>query len=231
MKRISTGILNLDTQLGGGFPAGSVILMIEDPGAGAEIFSYHFIHEGIKNKEKALYVSTNDTADEIKESMILYLRIAENDFESVRFLDFMGARIGSVGLRESLTLSGDPYNRVITECAKDYGRSVINNLGYFAEDYDRKTVLNMLESMAISARRNESAILVLFTRGMFESSFETAVKQVVDGIIELSIREADTEIQRRLKVIKLKRTLVPKSVFRYDITDRGIRMESVTRVL
>ena len=66
---------------------------------------------------------------------------------------------------------------------------------------------------------------------MFEPSFETAVKQAVDGIIELSLREAETEIQRRLKVIKLKRTLVPKSIFRYDITDRGIKMESVTRVL
>ncbi len=231
MKRVSSGILNLDSQLGGGFPAGSVVLMIEDPGAGAEVFSYHFIHEGIKNGEKSLYVSTNDTAEEVKESMMLYLKISENDFDGVKFLDFMGARVGSVGLRESLTLSGDPYNRVITECAKDYRRVVINNLGYFAEDYDRKTVLNMLESMAISARKNESVVFVLFTKGMFEPSFETAVKQAVDGIIELSLREAETEIQRRLKVIKLKRTLVPKSIFRYDITDRGIKMESVTRVL
>ncbi len=231
MNRISTGILNLDTQLGGGFPSGSVILILEDPGAGAEIFSYHFIHEGIKSGDVSLYVSTNDTAEEIKESMILYLKINENDLKNVRFLDFMGARVGSIGLRESLSLSGDPYNRVITECAKGYRRIVINNLGYFAEDYDRKTVLNMLESMAISARKNDSAVLVLFTKGMFEPSFETAVKQAVDGIIELSLREAETEIQRRLKVIKLKRTLVPKNVFRYDITDRGIKMESVTRVL
>ena len=89
----------------------------------------------------------------------------------------------------------------------------------------------MLESMAVSARKNESVILVLFTKGMFESTFETAVKQVVDGVIELSIREAETEIQRRMKIIKLKRTLVPKTIFRYDITDKGIRMESVTRVL
>ncbi|AKG91712.1 RecA-superfamily ATPases implicated in signal transduction [Geoglobus ahangari] len=231
MERVSTGILNLDSQLGGGFPAGSVILILEDPGAGAEVFSYHFIHEGIKRGEKSLYISTNDTSDEVKESMKLYLNLTDEDLEKVKFIDFMGARVGTLGLRESITLSGDPYNRVITECSKDYKRVVLNNLWYFAEDYDRKAVIGMLESMAVSARKNSSVILVLFTKGMFESTFETAVKQVVDGVIELSIREAETEIQRRMKIIKLKRTLVPKAVFRYDITDRGIRMESVTRVL
>ena len=231
MERVSTGILNLDSQLGGGFPAGSVILILEDPGAGAEVFSYHFIYEGIKRGEESLYISTNDTSDEIKESMRLYLGVTEQDLEKVKFIDFLGARVGTLGLRESLTLSGDPYNRVINECARGYKRVVLNNLWYFAEDYDRKAVLGMLESMAVSARKNESVILVIFAKGMFEPTFETAVKQVVDGVIELSLREAETEIQRRMKIIKLKRTLVPKTIFRYDITDRGIRMESVTRVL
>ncbi len=231
MKRISTGIINLDTQLGGGFPAGSVILFIEEPGAGAEIFSYHFIYEGVRNGEKSLYISTNDTKEEIKTSISLYLKIDVDELDRIAFLDLMGAKMQVFGLREVVTLTGDPYNKVINECTKKYDRVVLNSLEYFAENYSRKEVIGLLESMAINARKNESAIIVLFTKGMFESTFETAIKHVVDGVIELSIKEGETEIQRRMKVIKLKRTLVPKAVFRYDITERGIRMESVTRVL
>ncbi|MBE8538675.1 ATPase domain-containing protein [Geoglobus acetivorans] len=231
MKRVSTGILNLDSQLGGGFPAGSVILFIEDPGAGAEIYSYHFVHDGIKKGEQSLYIATNDTADDIRDSMKLYLGIGDDEFEKVKFMDFLSARVGALGVRESLTLSGDPYNKVITETSRNYSRVVLNSLSYFAENYDRKSVLGLIESMKISAKRNEAVHMIIFTKGMFNMEFETAVKQVVDGVIELSIREAETEIQRRLKIVKLKRTLVPKTIFRYDISDRGIRMESVTRVL
>jgi len=50
-------------------------------------------------------------------------------------------------------------------------------------------------------------------------------------IIEMSISETGNEIQRLLKILKLKRVLVPKSILRYDLTEKGIRMESVMRVL
>lgn len=234
MERISTGIINLDSQLGGGFPVGSVILLLEDPGAGAEVYSYHFIYDGAKRTEKSLYISTNDTEDDIKHAIRVYLNARDEELESIKFMDFFGAKVGSSMAVDRLALSplaGDPYNRVSNETSKPYRRVVLNSLSYFAEDYDRKSVLDLIETMKINAKKNQAVHVLLFTRGMFSSEFETAVKQVVDGIIELSLRESETEIQRRLKIIKLKGTLVPKTIFRYDITDRGIRMESATRVL
>ena len=67
--------------------------------------------------------------------------------------------------------------------------------------------------------------------GAIESKIENTLKAIADGIFELDVQERENEIQRRLKVIKLRRCMVPKNVFRYDITEKGIRMESLMRVI
>ncbi len=233
MKRYPTGILNLDSQIGGGFPEGSVILILEDPGAGAEIISFYFVVEGLKNNESILYITTNDTSDEIKESLKLYFNLSDDFIEKIKFLDLMSSRISTgISSRDFPTLFGDSYNRVMNEILRgNYDRVVINNLAYFAENYDRKSVTTLLENLAIAVRRKRAVALVLLSKGMLDSQFETAIKHAVDGIIEMCIREAENEVQRRMKIIKLKRTLIPKNVFRYEIIDKGIKMESVTRVL
>ncbi len=73
--------------------------------------------------------------------------------------------------------------------------------------------------------------MLLITKGMFDSRTETTIKHYADGVIELTLKEVENEVQRRLKVIKLKGILVPKAILRYELTDKGIKMESVMRVL
>lgn len=66
--------------------------------------------------------------------------------------------------------------------------------------------------------------LLTITKGIFDSKLET-------DVIGLSLREVGNEIQRRMKIIKFKKILVPKTILRYDLTEKGIKMESVMRVL
>ena len=233
MKRYSTGILNLDSQIGGGFPEGSVILLLEDPGAGADILSFYFLVEGLKNNEKVLFITTDDTVEEIKENLKLYFDISDDLFERIKFVDLMNPRVGSgkcLGFTPSLY--GDAYNRVIGEIFKeDYDRIVLNNLAYFARNYDRDTVINLIENISIYVKRRKSVALIVLTKGLLDPSYEVAIKHAVDGVIEMGLVEAENEIQRRIKILKLKRTIVPKSLFRYEITDKGISLESVKRII
>lgn len=59
-ERVSTGIDALDSLLEGGFPKGRSILITGEPGTGKTIFALQFLHAGIKEGEKAVFV----TADE-----------------------------------------------------------------------------------------------------------------------------------------------------------------------
>lgn len=237
MRQFTTGINSLDAQLGGGLSSGSVVLLLEEPGAGADIFSLHVAIEGLKNNEKVLYVTTDDTVEELKESISLYFDVSTDILSKIDIIDLVSTRMGLSTEEDSAkaylkrtrydTLSG--LKTSIQD--EQYDRVIINNITYFFTHYDREEVFKLVEEFATVSKQDESIFFMLMTKGMFDHQTEVAMKHSGDGVIEFSMREIEDEMQRRLKVLKLKRALVPKTVLRYDLTDKGFRMESVMRVL
>ncbi|MEM1998906.1 MAG: ATPase domain-containing protein, partial [Archaeoglobaceae archaeon] len=72
MKIFRTGIVPLDAQLGGGIPSGSVVALIEEPGAGGDVFSYHFAVEGSNLGDNVLYIATDDSVKDVRRYLSLY---------------------------------------------------------------------------------------------------------------------------------------------------------------
>ena len=237
MKKFSTGITPLDAQLGGGFPSGSLILLLEEPGAGADVFSFHFAVAGVSNDEKVLYVSTNDTKDQILENVKLYFSIDDKVAERIEFLDLVAGQLDQRYQKSDVKIflkqmKHDPLKYVrmkLQQC--DHDRIILNSLTYFILNYTSDDVVDLMNTLSLISKRNDSVILVLMTKGIADERLENTIKFVADGIIEMTINESGNEIQRLLKILKLKRVLVPKSILRYDLTDKGIKMESVMRVL
>ncbi|RYD65575.1 MAG: circadian clock protein KaiC, partial [Verrucomicrobiaceae bacterium] len=64
--RISTGMKWLDVILRGGIPENRVYLMTGDPGTGKTTLSLQFLMEGVRNGEKALYVTLAETREELQ---------------------------------------------------------------------------------------------------------------------------------------------------------------------
>ena len=228
--KFKTGIVSLDGQLGGGFPAGSVILLLEDPGAGGDVFTFHFAVEGAKNNENVLYIATNDTEEEIKENIKLYF---SNDcIDKIVIKSLIPSNLGKDAKEYLRNTMHDPIRQVISIIANNnFNRVIVNNLTYFISNFELRDVLTLMENFSRCAKRDESVFLLLMTKGMFDSKVETAMKHYADGVIELTLREVENEVQRMLKFIKFKRIFVPKAIMRYDLTDKGIRVESVMRVI
>ncbi len=238
MKKYSTGITPLDAQLGGGFPSGSLILLLEEPGAGADVFSFHFAVAGINNNEKVLYITTNDTKDQILQNIKLYFALENGVADRIEFVDLVSSRLlqqtdSKSDVKAFLKqMKHDPLKHVKTTIAgSDHERIILNSLAYFVLNYNTDDVVELINEMSLTAKKNDSVILLLMTKGIADNKLENTIKFMADGIIEMTINESGNEIQRVLKILKLKRVLVPKSILRYDLTDRGIRMESVMRVL
>jgi len=59
-KRVGTGIDGLDGLLQGGYPQGSVTLVAGTPGTGKTIVCFQYINAGIKNKEKCLFLTSDE---------------------------------------------------------------------------------------------------------------------------------------------------------------------------
>ncbi len=238
MKKYSTGITPLDAQLSGGFPSGSVILLLEEPGAGADVFSFHFALAGVNGNEKVLYVTTNDTKDQIVQNIKLYFSVEDGVTDKIEFLDLVAAEmVQQMDARSDVKsflkhMKHDPLKHIRNVIVEgDFNRVILNSLTYFILNYGSQDVVDLMNTMSLMAKKRDSVFLVLMTKGIADEKLENTIKFVADGIIEMTINETGNEIQRLLKILKLKRVLVPKSILRYDLTDKGIRMESVMRVL
>ncbi len=230
MKKFTTGITVLDSSLSGGIPAGSLVLLIEKPGAGAEIVSFQFAIEGVKKGESVLYIVTDETSENLLDHMKVYFpEFSTNEkFKLISFISNVTSDARAF-LRASMH---DPlgYIRKILATSK-YDRIIINNLNSLTRNYDEREVISLIEELSRKVKNDGSVALAILVEGAIESKIENTLKAIADGIFELDVQERENEIQRRLKVIKLRRCMVPKNVFRYDITEKGIRMESLMRVI
>jgi KaiC/GvpD/RAD55 family RecA-like ATPase len=227
MKIYKTGIVPLDVQLGSGVPAGTVLLILEEPGAGGDVFSYHFAVEGANNGESVLYISTDDSAKDIKKFLALYFE----KYKEFTILSLKGhEETDPKGyLRKTMY---DVLTGIQTILKNEkFDRVVINNLVYFFSKYSHEDVISLIEFLSNLAKQNESAYVLLMTKGMVGDAQETAVKHFCDGVIELGLREFENEVHRKLKFIKFKGIVVPRAIMRYELTDRGVKMESTMRVI
>jgi KaiC/GvpD/RAD55 family RecA-like ATPase len=64
-KRVGSGIEGLDEILQGGFPQGSVTLVAGTPGTGKTIICFQYLYSGIKNKEKCLFLTSDERIDNL----------------------------------------------------------------------------------------------------------------------------------------------------------------------
>jgi circadian clock protein KaiC len=62
-----TGIVGLDDILRGGFPRGRLFLIEGDPGVGKTTLALQYLLEGVRQGERALYVTLSETREELQE--------------------------------------------------------------------------------------------------------------------------------------------------------------------
>ena len=65
IDRLSTDILEMDKMLDGGIPKKFLVAVVGEPGCGKTIFCLHFINAGLKNNEKAIFVTTEESKESI----------------------------------------------------------------------------------------------------------------------------------------------------------------------
>lgn len=67
IEKIKTGIEGLDELLKGGLRKGSSVLIAGPPGTGKTILAMQFIVEGARRKEPGIYISSEESVDDIRE--------------------------------------------------------------------------------------------------------------------------------------------------------------------
>jgi len=145
IKRISTGIPNLDKLIEGGFKKNSINLVAGDPGSGKSIFAMQFLIEGIKKGEPGVFITFEEKKKKFYEDMLEFgweLEKYEKEKKFV-FLEYTPEQVKKI-----LTEGGGIVEEVIEKTKAQ--RIVIDSITSFSLLYEDNLTKRKLHYLYLS---------------------------------------------------------------------------------
>jgi len=238
VPRTRTGVGGLDEVLGGGLPAGRIVLLLGEPGAGKTILSSQFLYNGItKFGENGLFISLEESRSHfLREMSALGL-----DFSSLEkagkfaFVDASPIRTVPEEVKlGKVTIGKQDFSLIsllelINTRAKAIGalRIVVDPVSLlifqFADDTQRrKALLDLVEALS---ETGATCVLASELRqvGMKSRTIQTE-EYLVHGVIIMQAREAGRLMERVIRVEKMRETQIEQQPRLYRITEKGIEV-------
>jgi KaiC/GvpD/RAD55 family RecA-like ATPase len=229
--RVTSGVDGLDVMINGGFPKGRIVLIRGPPGMGKTILCGQFLYKGAKNGEKGLFVSLEET----KEQLIRELYLVGMDFRQlerdglVTFLDASPVRhipaevkLGgiSVGKRDFSLVALAKKIKDIAGANKTE-RIAIDPLTaltiQYPDDSERRfMVLDLIEVLS------QTCATCIMTEDFGTQQSQRIEDYSVHGVIAMRPVEAGTNIVKTLEVVKMRETKHDDQTRLYRITEEGI---------
>jgi len=224
--RVPTGIPGLDEMVGGGFPAGHVVLVTGLPGTGKTCFGLQFLMAGVAKGEKGVFLSLEEDVAPLLESARQF-RWAVDTAVSGGTLKVL--RIDPKEARQSL-------HRIQGELGKE-----LSALGAQRIVVDSVSLLNMLSDdesgrratlFALAAACRETGATTVLTAEADpihpEVSRDGLSEYVADGVLLLGYRTAADghRVGLSLRVLKMRRTAHLRTVQPYTIGPNGISVDA-----
>lgn len=211
MDRVDSGVENLDRLLGGGIPRRHIVLVEGVPGAGKTNLGLEYLYRGAQMGENGVYVSFQDTADEV-------IRSTTFNWDFKECVD-----------RDLITIFRmDPYR---------YEEAASAIRGEIEEIDAKRAVIDPITSMDIyidnrkDIRKNltemetELKDLGVTTILVAESAEATKIEEeIADTIIEMDVKRKKDEIRREIFVRKLRGSNFEEAVHPYEFTPKGLRV-------
>ena len=220
-RRLSTGIPELDTMLGGGIRAGDSMLVAGPSGTGKSVLATQFISEGLRIGEPGIVAIFEERPQEYAgRAVSLGL-----DFDKPQH----DGRLHILYLRP-LDLSVDETVREIIDAVKATGakRLVIDSLaGFemalapgFRTDF-RESFYRMIGALT------RIGVTILTTVEVEESFTELlystySISFLSDDIIRMRYVEIDGQLRKMIVVVKMRGGDHSKDIHEYEITSKGM---------
>lgn len=229
--RVTSGVDGLDVMLNGGFPKGRIIMIRGPPGMGKTILCGQFLYKGAKNGEKGLFVSLEETREQLIRELYLFgmdFRQLEKD-GLVTFLDASPVRhipaevkLGniSVGKRDFSLIALAKKIKSIAGANKTE-RIVIDPLTALTIQYpdDGERRLMVLDLIEVLSQVRATCIM---TEDFGTPQSPRIEDYSVHGVIAMRPVEAGTNIVKTLEIVKMREAKHDDQTRLYRIADEGI---------
>ncbi len=224
--KLPTGVAGLDEMLGGGFPAGHVVLVTGLPGTGKTCFALQFLLEGVRRGEKAVFLSLEEDVPPL--------------LETARQFGWPVDDAVAKGLLKVVRLDPKETHQSLRRIQGELGGE-LSSLGARRIVLDSVSLLNMLSDdepsrratlFALAAACRASGATTVLTAEAdplhAEVSRDGLSEYVADGVVVLGYRTAPDghRVGLALRVLKMRRTSHARSVQPYAIGPNGIAVDA-----
>ena len=221
MERVSTGVTGLDNMLNGGLIRGKSYLVKGGPGSGKTTLASQFLYKGVVSGEKVLYITLEESAEEITEEMKGF----GFDMSAVTFVDASPAgnlTIFSEMFFSDYTLDLSNLKSVIEKVSsqENPSRIVIDpitmlEVGSKSEIDYRRDLLTLMKVL-----KNTGATTLITS----ERTGEAIEDFLVSGVIELLTSTDSGRIVRGVMIRKFRGSDFDEVIRPYRFTERGIEV-------
>lgn len=218
LERTTSGVPGLDELMGGGFIKGSINMVAGSTGTCKTILCSHFIWEGLKKGENGLYVTLEESADDI---------VTEAGQFGMAFDKYIKEKkcvIDYIFPKTFADLYHEVFKRIREVNAK---RFVLDSLS-LAAMYTKADISDLREKMFFLFQKlKKSGITSLIISEIPEGSKHLSrlgfEEFVVDSVIVLHYMEyAAGGTPRSLVVRKMRKSKHGADIYPFEITDKGI---------
>lgn len=238
IDRVKTGVKGLDELIQGGFPKGSNIVVTGTPGSGKSIFGMNFIIEGCKNGEKCLYITVEQTPDDIVDQASQF-GWDFNQYENNGTLKFIGLdyrRLSEMNTYTELKriIQENNYERIVIDSMTSITDSppTVNDL---VDGADRGlhpsafSLMNRTNIMSIfEATKKNGVTTVSISQKVEGEPGDTAdnISEFIgDGLILLDTKILGETSKRTLQIKKLRKTNINVVPHNFEFTKDGISVK------
>lgn len=240
IERTKTGIPKLDSLIEGGFPKGTIILITGPPGSGKTIFGLEYIYNGATlHDDKGSFISFEMPRDEIylqSNQMGWDLKDVDNMIDVI-FVKSMYQMTGSAILEPLIKkIKESGSKRVVFDSSNSFidffipktlkSQPHLGNAGY-------NTVVRYAAFYLIEELRKLDATIILISNSCPDKdsgsySYDGVSDYLCDGIINLNYLNMGGEQLMSLEIPKMRLTAQEKDLITYEITNKGIIIQSKT---
>jgi circadian clock protein KaiC len=229
--RISTGISELDALMGGGLPAADATAILGPTGSGKTAIALRFIFEGVRDGERCLFVSFQETAQQLVRKAASFGWDLTSGLDSgqlsIHHVPQGELNLDSLGAIVRRKLDAGPLRRVAIDS--------LGELVVAARETERfPAYARMLSGLV---RASGASLLITSETNVTGPILEPlgGLSFLFHNVVLLRYIELESETRRALNILKMRDSDHATSLVQFDIDGRGPRvlgkLEGLTGVL
>src|SRR5450631_4056281 len=228
LRRLSTGVRELDVLMGGGIPEGDSLLVAGPSGAGKTVFGIQFIAEGLSHGEPGIVAMFEERPNEFIQ------RAASFGFDLEK-----NRKDGSLKLiyLRPLDLSVDETVHEIVSAVKEIGckRLVIDSLVGFemalAPDFRTDFRESLYRMIGALTRLGVTIVSTVEVEENFTSMglSNFTISFLADDILRLRYASINGQLRKVMMVVKMRRSQHSIDMCAYEVTAKGLAIGAPMR--